>query len=537
MFACLSLLAASNAPGTIWSEEGLGYDVLEYHLQMPKEYFVDGRISYAPHNVYANFPAGIEMFYLLAMIILDDPIAAAIPANLIHTAFAALAIFAAWCVGRDQSRRGGIIGALCIATAGWIPYLCGLAYVENGLLFYGITATGIVVRLARSTSIDVGVAVRSSRTSGSPLRWIALVGLVAGFACGCKYTAIPMIAIPLTVAVLMLPARSSVARASAVGVFGLATLVGFSPWLVKNVAMTGNPVFPLANTLFQAAPDGWGEAETDRWAKGHEVAPEERRLPARLRAAFVRTVGDEYQRFGPAVFLIALGGMVRRRLDRTDAVLMMIFAVQMVVWVFFTHVYARFAVVMLIPLCILAARSTNGAIVRGGWRRRIVFGLLLVGAAFNAVFATRLAIAESPNGAPPVVIHDGQLPQFEYFKVVNLQLPKDAFVLVVGDARAFYFQRRIDYRVVFNRSPFVDVVRNAPSDEDVVDWLRGRGYTHILVNWSEINRLRRSRYGFATEITPLLFDQLVDAGLEWVTDFVRPSGTVTYASLFEVPAR
>ena len=110
-------------------------------------------------------------------------------------------------------------------------------------------------------------------------------------------------------------------------------------------------------------------------------------------------------------------------------------------------------------------------------------------------------------------------------------------MLVVGDARAFYFQRRIDYRVVFNRSPFVDALRDAPSDEDVVDWLRGRGYTHILVNWSEINRLRRSRYGFAKEITPLLFDQLVDAGLEWVTDFVRPSQTVAYASLFEVPAR
>ena len=73
-FFSLALLAASNAPGFIWQEEGYGYDVLEYHLQMPKEYLHEGRIEYAPHNVYANFPANVEMLYLLAMILSDDDV-------------------------------------------------------------------------------------------------------------------------------------------------------------------------------------------------------------------------------------------------------------------------------------------------------------------------------------------------------------------------------------------------------------------------------------------------------------------------------
>ncbi|MCP4591530.1 MAG: hypothetical protein GY842_12365, partial [bacterium] len=50
-FAALAILAAVTPPGVLWAEEGNGYDVLEYHLQLPKEYLEAGRIDYVPHNV------------------------------------------------------------------------------------------------------------------------------------------------------------------------------------------------------------------------------------------------------------------------------------------------------------------------------------------------------------------------------------------------------------------------------------------------------------------------------------------------------
>ena len=45
----------------------LDFDVCEYHLQAPKEFFEQGRIGFLPHNVYANMPMGAEMLSLLAM--------------------------------------------------------------------------------------------------------------------------------------------------------------------------------------------------------------------------------------------------------------------------------------------------------------------------------------------------------------------------------------------------------------------------------------------------------------------------------------
>src|SRR5436189_6309600 len=43
------------------------YDVREYHLQAPKEWFQNGRIEFLPHNIYANMPLGSELNSVWAM--------------------------------------------------------------------------------------------------------------------------------------------------------------------------------------------------------------------------------------------------------------------------------------------------------------------------------------------------------------------------------------------------------------------------------------------------------------------------------------
>ena len=48
------------------------FDVLEYHLEGPKDYYQAGRISYLPHNVYTNMPFGVEMLHLLGMQVMAD---------------------------------------------------------------------------------------------------------------------------------------------------------------------------------------------------------------------------------------------------------------------------------------------------------------------------------------------------------------------------------------------------------------------------------------------------------------------------------
>ena len=50
----------------------IDFDVLEYHLQGPKEYYQAGRIAFLPHNVYTNMPFGVEMLHLAGMEVMGD---------------------------------------------------------------------------------------------------------------------------------------------------------------------------------------------------------------------------------------------------------------------------------------------------------------------------------------------------------------------------------------------------------------------------------------------------------------------------------
>jgi hypothetical protein len=42
------------------------------------------------------------------------------------------------------------------------------------------------------------------------------------------------------------------------------------PWLVKNLMETGNPVYPLAYSLFGGAD--WDAATNIRWVRAHSAA-------------------------------------------------------------------------------------------------------------------------------------------------------------------------------------------------------------------------------------------------------------------------
>lgn len=518
-FLILALLAAANAPGFIWAEEGQGYDVLEYHLQMPKEYLAAGRIAYAPHNVYANFPMNIEMLYLLGMIVHNEIYDWGTAANMIHLLFGILTVYAVWVAGKEWSPIAGIVSALAVGTVGWLGYLSGLAYVENGLLFFSATAVAALLRAMAQPALGVS------------LKWLAFSGVCSGFACGCKYTAIPFTAFTILLVTAIGFGGAWRRRILGLSVYLLATAATFAPWLIKNELMTGNPLFPLANGTFRAYPPGWGEKESERWDRGHALAQADRDLGARLRALWRHVPADADQRFGPPIILLALCGLLGRRLEKVDLLLLAMLAIQAIVWLYATHLYARFSVPFLIPLSLLAGR----AIVTAGTRRRtwIVGSALLVGTAWNFTYAARLNAREAPGGAPASLIYDGSLPGLEYYSVINHELPANAKVLMLGEARAFYFQREVDYCVVFNRNSFVEFVENAKNADQIMQWLRDRGYTHVLVHWHEIARLTRT-YGFSAYITSDLFDRLMTIGLRRMREFHHPEVKGRWVELYEV---
>ncbi len=520
-FAAVTLLAGAMPPGVLWAEEGGGYDVLEYHLAVPGAFFEQGRIGFLPHNVYSNFPLNSEMLSLLMMTLRGGRIEAALMATLVNAWLAVLLAAAAWQAGRRLSPENGLPAGLLAAGTPWVAYLAGIAYVEVGMLATGMCALAAAIEAAR----------------GGPRgwRWALVAGLLAGLACGFKYTAVVLVTLPLGAALACwLPENAR--RIRFLGLFAAGAALTFSPWLIRNTVNTGNPVFPLAYAWLGARTGTWDAELQERWARAHEPPALRQGFGPAVSTALRHSVGDP--RLGPAVLVLAAAGAIRRR-DRWTGGLLVMLAIQAAAWGLATHLFARFAVVLLMPLLLLAGRAVEG--LRRPFPVRLTYGALLAGLGLNLVHLAGLYYHHTRLGPEAVRLDafdrcdlfvDGRWPGMEYLQVVNA-LGASARLMLVGEARTFYVRVPCVYATVFNHHPLGDIAARVNDAAGVLAELRRDGITHLLVHWGEMARLRNS-YGFDPRVNEDLIGRLEAAGLRRSGEFRTAEDRPVYATLYEV---
>jgi len=549
----VGLLAACVPPGVLWEGEAGGYDVLEYHLQVPREYFEAGRIHFLPHNVYASFPQQMEMLYLLQMHLLADAHSAAIPAQMLHLTCGGLAVLAlgSWMPTGWPSR----VAILLAGSAPWLVYVGALAYVENGMLFFAAVAAGLLQELsggrAREGSgkppapPEAGTDHRRvpPAAEGRAWRGALAAGLCLGLAGACKYTAMAMVTAGLPLAHLLVSGHGWRRRVALLLPLVLGALLTAGPWLVRNAAFTGNPVYPFAFSLFGGK--AWSASQAEQWSRGHTLPPAESGPVARVRIALRELFGDlslnplglRPAYFGP--ILVLLGAVATARWSRREVRLPAAWAgIVLLVWAGATHMPGRFVLCLLIPLAMLAGtpvvsnRYTGGARQGGRVRsqpprlpsrsvpvsRAAVLCLALLGSLWNCETVLRmwqehdLRLQQRTGGQVRLTDMLGMTGGLRDAHYLNQAPPPGACVWIVGDAAVFYVTRRMHYTVVFSRDPWLEYAAGDADPAACVEWLRTRGITHVLFSWSEIERLRRT-YGFNPVVSREWVGQLSGAGL------------------------
>jgi hypothetical protein len=464
----LACAASMALPGLLWNMFGdpLGYDVVEYHLQVPREWYEAGRIAPLHHNAFSFFPFNVEMQFLLAMHLRGAPWAGMYLAQLMHAGYVALAVAAVCAVARATGGNGAIAG-VCAAASPWLVMLAPLAYNEGGLLLYGALAIGWTLIALRE---------RERRVAA-----MTVAGAMAGLACGVKLTGGPMLLLPLPIALIAIAIvrRDAPAKAFAAAVLFLAVGVAtFSPWLVRNLAWAGNPVFPEEQALLGRGH--FSEAQSERWKAAHSPREDQRSIGARVRAGWDQIVVDG--RFGYAMipFALVCAALAYRRPETW--LLIALLALLAVFWLGFTHLQGRFFV-LAVPLAALLIAQVQGrlAIATGAAAAAV---LAVIGLAVVHPRASSFLHEKGLAGALGVEALGG----FMTPQIVK-DVPADATLVLVGDAKAFYYQRpmaRLRYRTVF------DVTDDA-------DWLTAWAgpaardtNTVVLVDPGEVSRFART---------------------------------------------
>lgn len=429
-FLGMALVCATVPPGVLWGDEPNGYDVTEYHLQVPREWFEAGRISNLDHNVYSYFPMNVEAQYLLAMKLTGGPWKGMYVAQLMHVAMCGLAAIAVYAALRNRSELGATAAGVAVATTPWLTLLAPVAYNEGGLLLFGT--------LAFTTALRAGNR-----------RDIALAGIFAGLACGTKLTAVPMVLLATILAMLVV--RTGGLRESLVrcGVFATCGLIAFAPWLLRHPS---NPVFPQAQSLL-----GRGHFTPDqqkRWEEFHQ--PKQ----ARAGAVLSQVVFD--WRYGFVLIPMALVAIASTR-SRDSMFLAALLLALLVVWLFFTHLQSRF-MVLAIPVMALLIGCTSSQVLRE------CFALVVALAALSGLYRLNDKIADVDERALAAtnwragVFQLAGIEDLSIFTPLSSGTPNGKHVVLVGEAQAFLYgvpMSRLHYRTVFD----VDV----RPDQSIVD--------------------------------------------------------------------
>jgi hypothetical protein len=217
------LLGGSLAPPI-----GSDWDSLSYHLAVPKIYLADGRIHYIPFTHQSNFPFTMEMLYTLGLFLNGSSLA-----KLNHLLALGLTLFLILGVGKRLWGKGaGEVAAACYISAPIVILEATTAYIDLGYaLFYLLAAAAFLVWWLEGKR-----------------NWLVLSGICCGFCMGTKMTgvlAFVSLAVLLTYRVI----RAKGGWREFAG-FLLPALLIASPWYLKSLIWTGNPVFPFFYNIF-----------------------------------------------------------------------------------------------------------------------------------------------------------------------------------------------------------------------------------------------------------------------------------------------
>lgn len=201
------------------------FDALVYHLAIPSQYIIDGRIGPILNNQYAGMPQIGEMLYTWSGLLGGMRAAAVTGWGL--SALAVMGLIG-YCSKKLGSRAGWLAGALILSGYS-LAVSISTAYVDWVGFVYGLCVLVVLSEWATSRSNSM----------------ILLAGIFAGLGWGTKYTA--GILIPAGLAMIVLIGiRSRVRWVTPAMIFTLSAFFVMAPWFLKNLFFYGNPLAPIA---------------------------------------------------------------------------------------------------------------------------------------------------------------------------------------------------------------------------------------------------------------------------------------------------
>jgi 4-amino-4-deoxy-L-arabinose transferase-like glycosyltransferase len=517
-------------------------DALTHHLAVPKLYLKHGGMYEIPSVPFSYYPMNLDLLYAVPLAFGND-----ILPKYIHFGFA---LFTAGLIflylrRRLEDRFYALLGALLFLSLPVIVKLSVTVYVDLGLIFF---STASLLQLLRWSETN------------RRMRHMVLAGIFAGLCLGTKPNGLlAAFLLALTVPFLYSRPAWSGDRDTAAADFapretgtrgaltpvGWAVLFGavaaavYSPWMIRNYAWTGNPIYPLAQQLFspavpavhesgaegeEAMEAGANEAPRANGGSGFgyfgmrklvfgESLSEILAIPVRI---FFQGEDDNPRLFDgrlnpyllifPLLTLLVFKGRTRSaRLAQEKRVMAMFSLLYLLFTFFLVDMRIRYIGPIIPPLVILTvigiADIEDFCRLRFSGRNRTLGlaalgGIVLSLLGLNAVYVTRqFSVIDPWSYLSGELSRDEYIqkyrPEYAAITYANRHLPPEARILALFNGNRIYYS---DREMICSPGLFRSMLIDNNSSEAVRDELEQEGISYVLVRVDLFNRWAASQF-------------------------------------------
>jgi len=478
-------------------------DVLIHHLAVPKLWLKKGRIYEIPWANYAYYPMNINLLYVVCLYFKND-----IAPKFIHLAFGIGTGLLIYLYLKIRfGRNWGLLGVVIFITTPIVVWLSTSAYIDLGMTFF---TTGSVLAFIKWRDSEY-----------SQFKWFLISSICMGIAIGSKYNA--LIAWFIVNLIMMFSYVRDTKRQLGALQYGILffviTLLVASPWYLKNYFQTGNPFYPLFNSLFsllhhhpvqevlhQQAIEKTGQISffKMREVMYGESIWETLLIPIRM---FFQGKDISYQYFQGSlnpILIVFLPFVLLNRRYGKDKFLFVFFTVIFIIMAYFlTTKQVRYILPVLPFLAILAVMGIKDVVEKLGGRtlfsslrfgekiksiaRLFVVMSVVILLTFNFIYLkNRIEII---NPFPYVLGKETReaflkrhLLHYNAVQYINKILPDDAvvFTMFLG-RRGYYLNRNYKNEPSFGMNTIRQMVINSTNEATFDNQVRSMNVTHILV--------------------------------------------------------
>jgi hypothetical protein len=473
-------------------------DALTHHLALPKLYLAHGGIYEIPTISFSYYPMNLDLLYLIALYLGSD-----IAPKFIHFSFALL------CAGliygylkRRLDTLWGLVGALMFLSLPVIVKLSITAYVDLGLIFFSTASLIFFTRWIEEQY---------------QIKYLILSAIFCGLALGTKYNGL-LVFFLLTLFVPFAYSRMqsntgaadsnrhgnkglyTTARTLGYGLlFILISLLIYSPWFIRNMVWTHNPVYPLYKSRFttQEKNTAVDEAEIPQMNTRPGGGKKRRSLSPFLS----RKINPQHfdGKLHPYLLILPFFAFFSIKKNppalKTERLILLAFALLYLMFTFFTvDMRIRYVAPIIPALVILAVFGLNAIVTvvtdkfrpaAPGLSVGIISVLLLLLFSTNAAYISRQF-----NIVDPFSYLSGRLDREAYiekyrseypvFLFANRHLAKNDKILGLFLGKRGYYS---DREIIFDTGLFTKTVKGAQSPGKIASDLKKSGFTHLVIRF------------------------------------------------------